>query len=270
VRNPLIRPRGGLLRRGGGLITPGGGLLRVPASSAEALPTTVAELYAHSDPAQAIIDLMIYATLPGYLWLGNVADGAWIDVRTGLSMAKVSTPLFEQAESRFGGADSVEFDGTADGFIDSVNDGSLEIGSGDYQMISIFGMNSNATGYLQSKYDSRGFRHFSLTDGYMYHTLAGSLAATSAVISVDHGTVNPQTLLCTRSSAGLKTLSREGSASTATNAGDATTVSSTALKFGTGPSSAMLSNHAIKALWIGTGDLTETERLALATGLGLE
>jgi hypothetical protein len=229
-------------------------------SGEEALPTSIGELYAHSDPAQAIIDLMGYATKPDYLWLGNASDGPWVDVESGLSLAKTGTPLFEQPEAAFGGADSVEFDQNGDGFNDASADAALNGGADPFQIISIYNLNVKATAYGAYKYDTKGWRHYALSNGYQYWNLNGGSGAITASINADHGVANPQVLLETRDGTTARISSREGSGSVGDTAGTIQTVGSQGLRFGFG----------LFAIWMGSGDLTTAQRLLLAQGLGLE
>ena len=224
---------------------------------------------------------------PTYMWRGNDASGATELVSGSDNLSDVDTPIKSGQDTLLYNAVITEFDSVSDGMIAST--GSVADATTDTVTVMWIGrLEESATefknilqkreGIGEGSGNSLGWEITTFTQGHIGWFIDSTTGTQSNNVEVDHGTINPQVFLATRSVtddvSGLWT--REGSSTSTVGAGGSVSnnisMSVGADKVGVKNTDAMLATCGVIMIWIGpNGDgFTEADRLIIAKALRFE
>lgn len=247
-------------------------------TTAASTPSNIAELLAHADPAQALIDLMSWATKPTNMFRFDEASGS-TDIMGVGNLVDVSSPSKQvDASTAFGtGALSTSFTLSSTESCDAADNAVADCASESLAGIMLCRYHTTTAVIRQfyGKRDAVNAGHelrSAATNQLRFDIENGVGAGKTHAIAIDHGLVNPQTILFRNDQSNdvSGVYSREGSTTGTAQSGNLTNTS--LLTAGQEGSSAAGIEVLLLVFWIGTGGegLGETQRLALAQALGLE
>lgn len=219
---------------------------------------------------------------PTLMWRMNEATGATELVSGTDNLTEVATPSREVADSALGGLVTEFSLGSTDALV-SAGSSVGDVGAETVTLIVGCRLTDNLNGGTKAIMGNRSnvspYNGYQLAArlGYFKWTCDGPTYNPVREIAIDHGTVNPQMVCATRSTAGTPhsgIWSREGSQDSAASTGTDTLTNSELFSIGDDPFGVSAGvNVAVAMLWIGTdGDFSDygAARLALAEALGWE